>query len=62
MMELNRNFLQHSEALRKFKQLRIKKNMPNRDVLGIMLREDSFLNTLSGNLDEIRKIWKQEIG
>ena len=50
------------EALQKFRDLSIKKSMPNRELLGIMLRDDKFLNMLAGSEDDIRRIWKQETG
>lgn len=34
--------------------------MPNRELLGIMLRDDKLLNMLGGDLDDLRKLWKQE--
>ena len=52
----------HSEALKRFKKLSIKKRMPNKEVLGIMLRDDKFMNMLGGDIEDIRNIWKQETG
>ena len=36
--------------------------MTKKEVLGIMLRDDKFMNMLGGSVDDVRKIWKHEIG
>ena len=46
----------------KFKELSIKKNMPNKELLGIILRDDKLLNELGCSQEEIRQIWNKEVG
>ena len=43
--------------------LAIRKGMSNKEILGLLLREDLFLNMLAkGGKEQIRKVWQEAIG
>ena len=63
ILEQNQYYLSNVEdAVIKFKELSIKKNMPNKELLGIILRDDKLLNELGCSQEEIRQIWNKEVG
>ena len=46
----------------KFNDLAIKKGMKNKEILGIMLRDDQLMQLLCNTQEDVRKIWKEVIG
>ena len=45
-----------------FSDLAIYKAMTNKEILGMILRDDQFLNLLASDQEEIRHIWQKQIG
>ena len=45
-----------------FAKLSIKKDMPTKELLGIKLRDDLFLQMMAESKEEIRQIWIEQIG
>ena len=53
-----RTLAKRQKAQRLFAEMKISKDMQNKDLLAIKLRDDLFLKMLSKSKEEIRQIWK----